>query len=151
MILLAMIPFVLLILKGIFFWNKKCVDRISKSYNVMFWNVYIRFGLEAYLELCLSSLLRFKNFTFDTNSEKFHSIFATVIFVGVVAYLALSIFFLQWRYPKLDTQAARNCYGDLYLGLKTRERTAILSPFIFLLRRILFASILVSWSERSYF
>ena len=59
MTVLIAIPIFMLILKMLFFWNKKVQYRISKVNNAMFFNIYIRFGLEAYLELCLSSLLRF--------------------------------------------------------------------------------------------
>ena len=118
---------------------------------MLFFNLYLRFGLEAYLELSLSSILRFCNFTFGSSSEYFHSIFASVIFAAVVSYLLFSLLFLQWRHKSLEKETSKNRFGALYLGLKTRERTAILQPFIFMLRRLLYAGILVSWSERSYF
>ena len=151
MLLLAAIPIVLLVLRAVFFWNKKAISCIVIVKDKIFYNAYLRFGLEAYLELSLSSILRFRNFTFGTSSENFHSIFAMILFAAVLAYLAFSLFFLQSRHMILDTKEARNRYGGLFLALKTRERSAILSPFIFMLRRLLLAGILVSWSERSYF
>ena len=59
MIVLIAIPICMLILKMLFFWCKKVQYRINQVNSAMFFNVYIRFGLETYLELCLSSLLRF--------------------------------------------------------------------------------------------
>ena len=88
------IPIVSLLLKFIFFWVPKCNKSINWLNNKMFFNIYIRFGLEAYLELSLVSMIRFQNFTFGNSSEKFHSIFSTIIFVGVITYLLCSLVFL---------------------------------------------------------
>ena len=120
MLLLAAIPIVLLVLRAVFFWSKKVKSCIIFVKDKIFFNAYLRFGLEAYLELSLSSILRFRNFTFGTSSENFHSIFAMILFAGVLAYLAFSLFFLQSRHMILDTKEARNRYGALYLGLKTK-------------------------------
>ena len=94
MVVLVAIPLVSLFLKFMFFWIPKCNKSINWLNSKMFFNIYIRFGLEAYLELSLVSLLRFQNFTFGTSSEKFHSIFSTIIFVGLIAYLVCSLAFL---------------------------------------------------------
>ena len=103
------------------------------------------------MELSLSSLIRFQNYTFSTPSEKFHTIFATVIFTLQIAFLIFSLAFIQSEKPKLDSKEAKEKYGDLYLGLKTKERTALLSPVVFLLRRLFLAAIVVFWPDRSYF
>lgn len=113
--------------------------------------MYIRFVLEAYLELSLSSMLRFQNFTFDTASERFHSVVATIIFLCLIAFLLFALVYLQWKFPILATKEANQRFGDLYLGLRTKERSSLVSPVIFLLRRILYAYLLVSWTNRSYF
>ena len=151
MLLLAAIPVFLSMLKVMSWWSKKTTKSINRVMNGMFFNIYIRFGLEAYMELCLTSLMRWQNLTFNTSSEKFHSIFATVILISVILYLVFSLIFLQLRYPILNTPEAKRRYGDLHLGLETRQRTAILFPFFFMLRRILLAGVLVNWSNRSYF
>ena len=151
MVLLLLVPIILLIIKGIFFWSKKIQRGINCILGKLCFNVYIRFGLEAYLELSICSMLRFSNFTFGTSSEKFHSLFATTIFVSLIFFLVFALFFLQLRFARLSSAEAGSRYGDLFLSLKTSERTAILSPFIFMLRRLLYAITLVSLSEHSYF
>ena len=102
MVFLLAFPVTLLILKVLFFWNKKIQGCIDRTLRAIFFNIYIRFGLEAYLELSLSSLIRFKNYTFDTPSEKFHTVFATLIFLVIVAYLLFSLIYLQVRFNLLD-------------------------------------------------
>ena len=98
MIFLLAFPLILLILKVLFFWNKKIMSCFDRALHAILFNVYIRYSLEAYLELSLSSLIRFKNYTFGTQSEKFLTIFATLIFLAIVAYLLFSLIFLQLRY-----------------------------------------------------
>ena len=123
---MVMLPFVFLLLKGAFFWNKRCNKYLNLILSKIYFNVYLRFVLEAYLELSLSSILRFKNFTFGSSSEVFHSIFALVLFTGLVAFLLFSLVFLQVKFPVLATKEANQRYGDLYLGLKTRERWTVM-------------------------
>ena len=103
LLLLLMLPIVLLLLKVLFFWSSKMQKCVSYILNKLCFNVYIRFGLEAYLELSICSMIRFKNFTFETASDKFHSTFATMIFIGLIAFLAFAILFLQVRFSLLAT------------------------------------------------
>ena len=151
LLVLATLPFLLLLLKLLFFWSKRVTRCIDYVHSKLYFNVYFRFGLEAYLELCLSSMIRFKNYKWHTSSEQFHSAFASIIYLGLLAYLCFSLFFLQSNFPNLKSESMLKRYGDLYLGLQTRERTAMLFPFVFMLRRLFYAGILVYWSERNYF
>ena len=151
MIFLIALPVFTLILRLLFFWNERCIRFIQTLNSKMFFNLFIRFGLEAYLEICLSSIIRFRNLTFETPSEKFHSIFASLLLAGVIGYLLFTLIFLQRGFPRLGKREVKQRYGDLYLGIRTSERSSVLSSFIFLLRRLTFASILISWSQRSYF
>ena len=101
MLFLFFFPILLLIIRLIFFWSKKVTECVSTINQKLFFNIYIRFGLEAYLELCLSSMIRFKRYSFEDSNEIFHSIFATVLFIGIIAYFLYSIIFLQSRFSSL--------------------------------------------------
>ena len=104
MLFLFFFPILLLIIRLIFFWSKKVTECVSTINQKLFFNIYIRFGLEAYLELCLSSMIRFKRYSFEDSNEIFHSIFATVLFIGIIAYFLYSIIFLQYRFSSLKSQ-----------------------------------------------
>ena len=47
-----------------------CCDRgksfVTRMNKVMYFNTYVRIGLEAYLELSISALIRFKEFKFNS-------------------------------------------------------------------------------------
>ena len=94
MLVLATLPFFLILLKFLFIWSKKVSRCINYVHSKIYFNLYIRFGLEAYLELCLSSLIRFKRYRFEDDNERFHSIFSTMILHSAVALLLFSLFFL---------------------------------------------------------
>ena len=148
---LVLIPLLLLAIKLIFLWSSCCTRFIDRLLKRLFFNSYIRFWLEAYLELSLSSFIRFKSFNFDNGSEIFHSIFSSVLLLLLLASLTFSLIFLQVRYPTLAYEKTKEKFGDLYLGLKTSSRCSLLTPFLFMLRRTLYAAILVYWVERPYF
>ena len=105
--ILATLPIVLLLIKLLFFWSQKVSKCIGYIHSKLYFNIYFRFGLEAYLELCLSSMIRFENYKWDNGNEKFHSAFATTIYLGLLVYLCFSLFFLQTNYQDLKSEKLR--------------------------------------------
>ena len=81
-----------------------CIGWIRKR---IFFNTYIRFGLEAYLELALSSLLRLKNFRFINASENFHSIFSLMTLLTIVSFMVFTLIFLQKRFLTLQQEESK--------------------------------------------
>ena len=88
MLFLLLYPLFSLALKLLFFWSRACMKCRAKIDNKLYFNVYIRFFMEAYLEMSLSSLLRCKTMNFTNPSEKFHSSFAILI-MGILAAVLL--------------------------------------------------------------
>ena len=127
---------------------KRCVDYLD---NQMFWNTYIRFALEAYLELQICSMLRFKNFSFDSDDQIFFSVFVIMIVVATWGLMVLAAVLAMRKISTLQEPDFTKKFGDLFLGLKTNSRVALFSPVLFMLRRIAYAAIVVFWFERSYF
>ena len=101
MLILATLPLFLLLFKWLFIRSKKVSKCINYVHSKIYFNVYLRFGLEAYLELCLSSMIRFKNYKWDNSNERFHSAFALSILIGLLVYLCFSLFFLQRNFSNL--------------------------------------------------
>ena len=117
-----------------------------------YWNTYIRFGLEAYLELSICAFIRFVGpFSLDNGSEQFFFISSIFITVSIFAMLLIGILVPQLHFKKLRTKEFQERFGDLTLGLNLKSRTALLFPAIFMLRRVLYAGIMVCLIQRSYF
>ena len=142
MLLLVFMPIAFLLLFTIFKKNSKCKVWLSKMGRALFWNTYIRFWLESYLQLSIASFLRFRQFSFGSASDNFNSGFALTIFLTLVLLLTASMPILQCK----PSGSAR--YSELALGLNTGRRQSMLSPTLFMARRIIYAYILVNWSDR---
>ena len=127
--------------------NAKCQRWINLTCNSLFWNTYIRFWLESYLEFSIACLLRFRRFSFASASESFNSLFAAVIATTLVLLLIGSIIMLQCKSADSSRNIANSRYSELTLGLKTHERASMLSPTIFMALRLIYAYILVQWSS----
>ena len=71
MVFLLLYPIVALCMGILICWSsklKKCFSAINKP---ICWNVYIRFTFEAFLEIAITCLLRFKVFTFGSPNGTF--------------------------------------------------------------------------------
>ena len=151
LLILLVYPLFQLLLIGIFCRSSKCEKIIARVNKTMFFNTYLRIGMETYLELAVVVLLRFRHLLFSTYSEIIHSSIAIILMLIVVALPVFILIFTQLKFAELESPKLKSMCGDLYLGIKTKERTAILYPFKFLLRRILYALVLVNWVDRNYF
>lgn len=149
---LVLFPFIALVLKGVFHCCDNCVSRfVLRAVKNVYWNSYIRFWMEAYLEMAVCSLLRMKNLNLNSPSASFHSVFSIAICVVLVSFFIFAIVFMVKNYEQLGTPECKQKYGALYLGLNTKKRSAVIVPIMFLLRRLLYASALIFWVDRSYF
>ena len=148
---LLFFPLLSFLMKYLFFWSIRCANLVNRINRMIMFNTYARIGLETYLELSIVALLRLKQFNFDSYNEIYHSVFAGAILFLIVAYMLFSLAFLQARFKNLALPEYQERIGDLYLGIRVGDRYALLFPFFFMLRRILYAALLVNWSERNYF
>lgn len=151
MLFLITFPLLSLALRGLCCWSQRCMRCVGKINNMMYFNTYLRFGLEASLELSISALVRPLEFRFGTNTDIMHSTFASFIKLALFSLLCFTLLYLQLNFRKLEDPLFKQRFGDVYQGLDTRYRDKVLSPFWFLLRRILYAALLVYWVDRSYF
>ena len=150
--MLLVMPLILFFFTGIFYccnnWFSRFLDRMRER---IYWNTYIRFSFEAFLELAISCMLRIEILSFSTSSNSFHSIFCLVIVIFLVTFTLFVTVYLQVNFRSLNQEAMRKKYEAMYLGLETRKRSAMLSPVIFMLRRAMYAGVLVYLVHRSYF
>ena len=101
MVLLLMFSVYILFMRCICFWSDKCKRCLNWMHRIIFWNPYLRFALEAYLELSVSSMLRFNNLQFSTASEIFHTIFSVTILVFLCGYLVFAVIKLQVSFKRV--------------------------------------------------
>ena len=59
--ILIALPIILLFYAAILFWSNCAIKVLKKISSALFFNIYIRFILEAYLEISVTCLIRFRN------------------------------------------------------------------------------------------
>ena len=101
-VFLALFPLFSLFCKGLCFWSDKCMRCRTYLNKSMFFNTYIRFGFEAFLELSISSLIRCKAWSFSNGSEKFYSVFTVILMVFIVFLIFFTAIYPQTSYGKLN-------------------------------------------------
>ena len=129
------------------FENFKRVLRLLR--NAIFFNFFIRFGYESFLELGLSSLLNIYQPSIGTLTEK-ESIGAVIIWLAFLIFIwALTLCVtLCVKSTTLAKKSVEQTIGSIYSGLKLSKQGPRLFPVVFLLRRIVIIIILVwLWNE----
>ena len=113
----------------------------------MCWNIIIRFLLEGYLELSIDCMINIKFQSYQYSSaEEIASLFFTY---GILFLLvALPFFILGFFYFKEEEQLKKDAkiaaqVGALFEGLQLNEKRGVLFNFVFTIRRLVFALILV--------
>ena len=124
----------------------------------LFWNSFIRPGLESYTEIIMALAIRLLAFNLVTASDGISSIIAVVLFITAMIAPIITYFFLYKMYRKpmndrLDKQLTmsqssithvsymkskefNDKFGSLTLNLNVRKQGALLYNVIFMLRRI---------------
>ena len=90
LLILLALPCITLLLFLLFFWSSKCMKWQTKFRRDVYFNLYIRFAFEAYLEVSLTALIRLQNLKFGSYSDNFNSIFAIVLLVSALSFMLVT-------------------------------------------------------------
>ena len=152
MIGLLILPIVLKIAGVLCCCSTRAVNKINEfKLKFVYYNIYLRFILEAYLELSLASLLRIRAFNFSTVRDTVLTVFSFLIFTLLTALILITITGLRKYHTKIKETQFINKYGALVLGLQVREKSAMFQPSVFMLNRLIYALIIIMLSNQSYF
>ena len=143
LVFLIIYPVLSLGCRGLCFCSSRCKRCLNRLDAKMYWNTYIRFTLEAYIELQISVMLRLNNLSFEGADQIFYSVFVIVIIMATWSFVIFAAVFAMVKFDKLKEPELMKKFGDLYLNLNTKSRVALFSPSLFMLRRIAFVSICV--------
>ena len=152
MIWLLILPILLKIAEILCCCSTRATNKINEfKIKHVYYNIYLRFILEAYLELSLVSLLRIKVFNFGTVGDTVLTVLSLLIFTLLTIIIVITMFGLRSNHSKIKETNFINKYGALVLGLSTREISAMYFPSVFMLNRLIYALIIVMLSDQSYF
>ena len=126
MIGLLIFPFLIKFLELLFCYCNRITYRILVfKQEFVYYNIYLRFMIEAYLEVALVSLLRIKSFNFMTTGDGALTLFAFVKFTVLALMIPLTALHLRSNHDDIRKTHFVNKYGALVLGLQHREISAM--------------------------
>ena len=117
----------------------------------VYWNLYLRYLIEVFLELTLSSLIRLQSFDFKTVVDSILTSYAAILLIILVFYAVQAAVFLRTNHTIIRQENFTHKYGALVQGLQYREKTAMFYPTVFMIRRGIFALTIVYLSKLNFF
>ena len=117
MLFITIVPLLLAFLKVCIGWNEKIVAVIEKIKANLYWNFYLRFIMEAYMELSIAHLLKLVVFKFSTVVDAILTVFSLTSLLLMNAICFWSIYLLHSRHEYIRRKSFSSKYGSLTLGL----------------------------------
>jgi len=115
----------------------------------MIWGIVIRFMLETFLSVILSICLNFYFFSTETVSETVSGVI-TIIIATAYTYLSFYAFFIfYFKRRKLKLIIFVSKYGAFYEELRIQSRMALLYNIFFMIRRLIFVSVIIILNSHS--
>ena len=151
-IILLALPIILKISYWTFTRSKRAQAVLQKACKEqIYWNLYLRFGLEGFLELSLVSLCRIRVASIATRDDVILTAFAFIMYSLLVFFMVYSGLFLHQNHHMINQKQFKNRYGALSEGLNETDKTLMFFPTIFMLRRLSVAFIIVYMQDKSFF
>ena len=152
MIVLTILPFIVLLLELLLSCLPKAKSAVQKFKNEnIYWNSYLRFLIESYLELSIACLIRIQAFKFETITDTTLTCFSFIIFIVLILSMVGTPLFLVSNHKNIRKKEFKDTYGTLSLGLQHREKAALYYPFVFMARRMIYSLVIILLSNRNYF
>ena len=126
-------------------WSFESFKRLLRLMReAIFFNFFIRFGYESFLELGLAVFLNFYQPSVDTVTEK-ESIGATLVWGLFLIWIWITTLWVSVfiKPETLEKQSVKKTIGSIYSGLKLSKFGPRLFQLIFLFRRTVIVVILV--------
>mmetsp|Transcript_96562 Transcript_96562/g.132978 ORF Transcript_96562/g.132978 Transcript_96562/m.132978 type:complete len:255 (+) Transcript_96562:553-1317(+) len=142
LVLLIIAVLLVLCLRWLLNKYEKVRNFFKMIWRKIFWNSFIRYFLEAFFELAISSMLNMQALMWNNFSECLSSAMA----IGTITGLGLSPFAMykflanRWEKNVLVLSASKAKYGALYMNLYLRRKEPLLANPVFCARRFLLAS-----------
>ena len=119
-------------------------------------NMLIRYILEAYLDVGICIFLQFYYSSLN-GGLKFNDYFSILnstgtIVLGIICglFLPFSLVFYLCRFADWSKNDFSEKYGTVFIGIKKNKRSSLIYIEIFLLRRIVFAAVMIFAPEQFY-
>ena len=151
-ILLVVVIVTLILLLAICKWTvlSRCPNFIQRVFNQLqsklMYNAVLRTLLQLYLVQTISVMSSMKDFASLDSSQV--TVTISLLWILCIGFLVYSLAFPYGYFESLADPKFRAKFGSLYTGVRTDSRVTVLYSFVFLLRRLVFALIVIflDWS-----
>jgi len=123
----------------------KVVDNLKRR---MYWNLYIRLGIEEYQVISIACLIKLYALDFINVFESFVSI---VGISGIVLVVLAPLIVWRYMYRQWDRGLSNTKVDSLTEDLQSEDKKAVLFNVMFMARRVVIAFNIVAFTNRSYF
>ncbi|TNV86770.1 hypothetical protein FGO68_gene7729 [Halteria grandinella] len=127
--------------------GKKLLDSLR---NKLFYNSLLRLGIQSYLKNAILAISGWQLMSYDTNEEFKKSVIIIIMSIVVFLYPIAICFFLLMNEKSLNIQSMRASYESTYANLRI-FKASLLSPTIFMFRRLLLAIALALLENYTFF
>lgn len=114
----------------------------------MYWNMYIRLGIEEYQVISIACLIKLYALDFINIFESFSSIFGIL---GMALVIAAPLIIWRYMYRQWDKGTSNSSTASLTEDLQSEDRGAVLFNVMFMARRVVIAFNIVALTNRGYF
>ena len=117
MLFFALLPLLVRIIYVLLYWSKGCQNLIRKFEGILYFNIFIRFILESYLELVIISLIRIHMVDFSTKGDTVNTLFSFVLFTSSAMVITLGLLMFYAFRHKLTDKNFKAKFGEFYASL----------------------------------
>lgn len=135
---------IIVVILRIFCFKVECIKAfLSKIWRFFFWNFVIRTILETYLEMSLNNMIKLYALNTETWFETLGSGFSIAILGVMAVFPIFAPIFLKKKRDVLKEPEFISKYGALMQDLRTNSRPIHYYQTFFMLRRLIFAMMIV--------
>ena len=125
----------------------RCCSCFQKLVNLvmakLMFNSLLRALMQTYLQTCLSSWFSLQQTSFATSAGKVDFGLALVMIIACIGFIIFAYKFLHRKKDALREPTTKAKYDSLYQNLEYYKKKALSNTSYFLLRRLLFAAVIV--------
>jgi len=124
-------------------WHHRIARRI-------YWNFFIRFFIEVYLDLAFVNALRLRNYDWMPASDGVSTVLASVITAIMIVFPIVSYYLLIKNQNELDEPEMKEKYHEVYENVRTSSKTALGYTSVFMAKRFGYAFVVMMVERRLY-
>lgn len=149
-ILSMIVPlFIFCLLKPCASKSRKINNRSQKIAQALRGNIFIRYIIEANLDICLCLVLQIEyndvngGLNFDTTFAGFNTVMTVVLGLATAFFLPFTVVFFTRNFMQWEDHKFKERYGAFYDGLRTDRKSSALYHIFFIIRRISFTLVAI--------